>query len=421
MSAPSLALGGDPKNGPRIRRLNRLPLLGAIALVLVFLALIVYGLSSRGLTFGGDRDRSMGNGQPAASDADRLKRGIPDGIIEAPQTAELHPLPPPVPAVSDDPFKPRPDPLAGTAAGSTGDVDEVWRVRLSREQEEQWLRELHRQRMASLQADGAALNAPIAIDLGALTRSDIASSGGASQLAMAQPNALDFYAAALQSAGQDQDSNGQASKSRFMEGGESGSGVLSAQIEPARSPYELKRGSIIPATLITGINSDLPGHITAQVSQNVFDSATGRHLLIPQGTKLLGRYDSEVVFGQSRVLVVWTDLIFSNGSTLRIGSMAGTDMSGYAGFADKVDRHHLQTFGSAVLVALIGAGTEMLMPNERGRPASEAGKGLGQTMGKLSEQTISRNLDVQPTLEIRPGYLFNILVKQDLTFTPTER
>src|SRR5690606_38200477 len=121
---------------------------------------------------------------------------------------------------------------------------------------------------------------------------------------------------------------------------------------------ELKRGSVIPASLITGINSDLPGRIIAQVSQNVFDSATGHNLLIPQGAKLFGRYDSNISFGQRRVLVVWTDIVFPDGSTLQIAGMAGADAAGFSGFTDKVNNHYVRTFGSAVLVALIGAGTE---------------------------------------------------------------
>ena len=188
------------------------------------------------------------------------------------------------------------------------------------------------------------------------------------------------------------------------------------------SPFELKRGSVIPATLVTGINSDLPGRITAQVSQNVYDSATGHRLLIPQGAKLFGRYDSEVSFGQNRVLVIWTDIIFPNGSTLQIGGMAGTDAAGYGGFRDKVDNHYLQTFGSAILVALIGAGTEMLLPQDQGNTLNgnsstdAARRSFAETFGQISEQTVSRNLNVQPTLEIRPGYRFNVLVDQDIVF-----
>ncbi|MCB1041244.1 MAG: IncP-type conjugal transfer protein TrbI, partial [Acidimicrobiales bacterium] len=182
-----------------------------------------------------------------------------------------------------------------------------------------------------------------------------------------------------------------------------------------------KRGSVIPATLITGINSDLPGRITAQVSQNVYDSATGHYLLVPQGTKLFGRYDSKVSFGQSRVLVVWTDIIFPNGSTLQIGGMAGTDAQGYGGFNDKVDRHYLRTFGSAVLLAVIGTGIDIALPESstlatQDTASDAARRNFAETFGRVTERTISKNLDLQPTLRIRPGYKFNILVDQDIVF-----
>ena len=190
---------------------------------------------------------------------------------------------------------------------------------------------------------------------------------------------------------------------------------------PQQSRYELKRGSVIPATLITGINSDLPGRITAQVSQNVYDSATGHYLLVPQGTKLFGRYDSKVSFGQSRVLVVWTDIIFPNGSTLQIGGMAGTDAQGYGGFNDKVDRHYLRTFGSAVLLAVIGTGIDIALPESstlatQDTASDAARRNFAETFGRVTERTISKNLDLQPTLRIRPGYKFNILVDQDIVF-----
>jgi type IV secretion system protein VirB10 len=129
-----------------------------------------------------------------------------------------------------------------------------------------------------------------------------------------------------------------------------------------------------------------------------------------------------VSFGQNRVLVIWTDIIFPNGSTLQIGGMAGTDAVGYGGFSDRVDNHYLQTFGSAFLVALIGAGTEMMIPQDQNVLGTEnsaedaARRSVAETFGQISEQTITRNLNVQPTLEIRPGYRFNVLVDQDIVF-----
>jgi type IV secretion system protein VirB10 len=311
---------------------------------------------------------------------------------------------------------------------STAESEEAWRARIEREQREQYLREQQRQRMARLQANDSAYDSPLGINLSKL---QTAAPGGAQRQQQTGPagslgngGAADLYAAALRAGltGQQIDPNGQTSKENFFNSDLAKLGYLQNQVVPQRSPFELKRGSVIPATLITSINSDLPGRITAQVSQNVYDSATGHRLLIPQGTRLLGRYDSKVSFGQSRVLVVWTDIILPNGSTLQIGGMAGADAQGYGGFSDKVDRKLLQTFGSAILIALIGAGTEMAIPRDRNSFGMEnsaenaARRSFVETFGRMAERTISRNMDVQPTLEIRPGYRFNILVDQDMVF-----
>jgi type IV secretion system protein TrbI len=425
----ALQLGSETKReGPRIRRLNRLPVIVAIALVVVFFGVIIYGLSTRGLRFGADQGIDSGsNTRPASSYGDQLKEGIGDGIIGDPVLTPFQPTPvvetaeravnPFTPTVEETPIQP---------ATSRLEPEEVWRARLEREQQEQLLRELHRQRMASLQADQSAYDSPISVDLQGLQTQ----SGGDTQLARqgtdaGRPsNALDLYAAALQAGigGQNTDANGQATKESFFNQDIKDLGYLPNKVVPQISPYELKRGSVIPATLVSGINSDLPGRITAQVSQNVYDSSTGRLLLIPQGSKLFGRYDSKVSFGQNRILVIWTDIIFPNGSTLQIGGMAGTDAAGYGGFTDQVDNHYLQTFGSAILVALIGAGTEMMLPQDNNAfgnsdSAEDAARqSFSESFGQVAEQSVSKNLNVQPTLEIRPGYRFNVLVDQDLSF-----
>jgi type IV secretion system protein VirB10 len=278
-----------------------------------------------------------------------------------------------------------------------------------------------------MQATDTAYDSPIAVNVDKLrsnARSDPAASQPAGASATGAGAAADLYGAALRAGltGQNLDPNAQRTKEDFFNADIKELGYLPNQVVPQRSLYELKRGSVIPATLITGINSDLPGRITAQVSQNVYDSATGHRLLIPQGTKLFGRYDSKVSFGQSRVLVVWTDIIFPNGSTLQIGGMAGTDAEGYGGFNDKVNNHYLKTFGSAILLAVIGAGMDMAIPQnnnpfDNGNSAEDAARrNFAETFGRVAERTINRNLDVQPTLEIRPGYKFNVLVDQDIIF-----
>lgn len=427
----SLKLGGAATDGTDagMRRINRLPVIIVIVLVVAFLGVIFYGLASRGLRMGEAGGPGESTGNPASTFADQLKRGVGDAIIGEPQQATSLP---PVPAATKEepaanPFKTPPAQQAGARPAPALEPETVWRARLQREQEEQYLRERHRQDMARLQANDAAYDAPIAIDRSKLDGRSVssASRAGAPTLSAASgtSGAPDLLAAALRAGagGINPDPNGQRAKEDFFNADLKSRGYLPNQVVPQLSPFELKRGSVIPATLITGINSDLPGRITAQVSQNVYDSATGHRLLIPQGTKLLGRYDSKVSFGQSRVLVVWTDIVYPNGSTLQIGGMAGTDAEGYGGFRDKVDRKWLETFGSAILIAVIGTGIDMAIPQNNdpfnsNSPEDAARINFAETFGRTAEQTIQRNMDVQPTLEIRPGYQFNVLVDQDIVF-----
>lgn len=432
----SLQLGGAPNKdtGSGIRRLNRLPIMVVIGVVILFLAVIIYGLSSRGLYFGNRSGIDQTSGDPASTYADRLKRGVSNGIIGEPQQAAPF-QPTPAEATHEsgsNPFKPEPTHI-NDGANNELEPEEIWRARLEREQREQYLRERHRQQMARLQASGAAYDAPLAMD----GRKFEARGGGPVSndadpqertAGIQRAGAADLYATALQAGigGENLDPNGQRVKERFFNADIKELGYLPNRVVPQFSPYELKRGSVIPATLITGINSDLPGRITAQVSQNVYDSPTGHRLLIPQGAKLFGRYDNKVSFGQSRVLVVWTDIIFPNGSTLQIGGMAGTDAQGYGGFHDKVDNHYMKTFGSAVLIALIGTGIDMAMPESstlatQDTASDAARRNFGETFGRVAEQTVSKNLDVQPTLNVRPGYKFNVLVDQDIVFPGSYR
>ncbi len=185
------------------------------------------------------------------------------------------------------------------------------------------------------------------------------------------------------------------------------------------SPFELKAGFVIPGVMISGINSELPGQVMAQVSYDIYDTATGRHLLIPQGSRLNGVYKSDVSYGQSRVLVAWQRLVFPDGKSLDIGSMAGADEAGYSGFNDKVNNHYIRLFGSAILMSAITAGVTLSQNRNKGvnssQTASEAlSESLGQQLGQVSAELISKNLNIAPTLEIRPGYKFNIIATKDL-------
>lgn len=418
----SLQLGASGNdNQQEMRRLNRLPIIIAIVVIVLFFGIVILGLSWRGLSFNRSNQLGTAGSTPATSFGDQLKRGVSDGIIGEPDKQEVLQQKPVTiereldkePIIANGSVEQQPQP----------ETEEDWKARLKREQDEQYLREAQRQRLARLQARATAYDSPLKVDVAV-----VSGAPDNSKTSVARPTAMtsgtsDLYAAALNAGLIDQkgDQNRQASKEDFFNQDIKDLGYLPNQVVRQLSLFELKRGSVIPATLITGLNSDLPGRITAQVSQNVFDSATGHRLLIPQGAKLFGRYDSKVSFGQKRMLVVWTDLIFPNGSTLQIGGMAGTDAEGYGGFSDKVDRHLLRTFASAALIAVIGTGIDMSMPESSTRASQDtasdaARRNFAETFGRVAEQTISKNLNVQPTIRIRPGYKFNLLVDQDIIF-----
>jgi type IV secretion system protein VirB10 len=188
-------------------------------------------------------------------------------------------------------------------------------------------------------------------------------------------------------------------------------------------PFELKTGTIVPGIMVTGVNSDLPGNIIAQVSQNVFDSATGKHLLVPQGSRIFGAYDSRVVYGQERVLVAWNRIIFPDGSAVTLGAMPGADMSGYAGFNDKVNNHYLRIFGSAFLMSMITGGMSYAVDSasnstedNTSRMQDEMASALAAQIGQTTMRLLEKNLNIKPTIEIRPGYRFNIIVTKDVIF-----
>ena len=209
---------------------------------------------------------------------------------------------------------------------------------------------------------------------------------------------------------------------QFAGSGEGDRWRLDSQPEAPRSPYELRAGFVVPATLISGINSDLPGQIMAQVAQNVYDTPTGKHLLIPQGSRLVGSYSSDVAYGQSRVLVAWQRIVFPDGKAMDIGTMPGADSAGYAGFNDQVNNHYLRVFGSAFLMSGVIAAVSMSQDNSAStgnqqRASDALSEALGQVLGNTIAQLVSKNLNIAPTLEIRPGYRFNVIVTKDMTFS----
>jgi type IV secretion system protein VirB10 len=186
----------------------------------------------------------------------------------------------------------------------------------------------------------------------------------------------------------------------------------------APSPYAIMAGSIIPASLITGLNSDLPGATIAQVTENVYDTVTGEHLLVPQGTRLFGKYDSVVAFGQKRALVVWTRLILPNGNSIVIENLPATDVAGYAGLEDEVDFHTWQLLKGVALATLLGVGTQISLVNNQGDLVKAFQESIQQTTDRAGQRLVERELDVQPTITVRPGWPLRVIVSKDLVLKP---
>jgi len=204
-------------------------------------------------------------------------------------------------------------------------------------------------------------------------------------------------------------------------------------LHPPASPFTVMAGSVIPAVLVSGINSDLPGPILAQVSQSVFDSATGRTLLIPQGSRLIGAYSNASTYGQQRVRIGWQRLLFPNTASMDLPQMPGADQSCFAGFTDQVNNHYLATFGTAAVMSLISAGQMVgqmatfgggagygaygyYQPNQWAMSGEMAGSAASGQVGSLGQQLMGNGMNRPATIEIRPGYQFNVMVTEDLAF-----
>lgn len=216
--------------------------------------------------------------------------------------------------------------------------------------------------------------------------------------------------------------NGQDRKLAFVNASVDRRTTSPDRLAKPASPFVVQAGTVIPAALITGIRSDLPGQITAQVTENIFDTPTGRAKLVPQGARLIGIYDSQVAFGQSRVLLVWTRLIMPNGRSIVLERQPGADTAGYAGLEDEVDNHWRELFKAALLSTLLGVGTELGSSSEAGNNNSAIIQalrhGAGDSLNQTGQQVVRRNLNIQPTLTIRPGLSVRVIVNRDLVLEP---
>jgi type IV secretion system protein TrbI len=217
------------------------------------------------------------------------------------------------------------------------------------------------------------------------------------------------------------DPNLQDHKSAFLRDRRNMPDYLSSSLQRPISRFELKVRSVIPATLITGLNSDLPGPITAQVRERVFDTVTGDHLLIPQGATLFGWYDSKVAWGQERVLMCWDRIVFPNGNSINLDCMPAADLQGQAGLTDEVDNHWDRLAAAVGLSTILSVGTQAVAGDPSGYQPNLAQRAAANAAGQFNaagQAFVGRELNLQPTITVRPGYPINLIVTKDIVLEP---
>ena len=207
-------------------------------------------------------------------------------------------------------------------------------------------------------------------------------------------------------------------KLAFLNGNVDRRTVSGDRIEAPASPYVLQAGAVIPAALLTGLRSDLPGQVTAQVTEDVYDSPTGKTRLIPQGARLIGQYDAQIAFGQTRALLVWTRLIMPNGRSIVLERQPGADAEGYAGLEDEVDNHWGTLFKAAILSTLLSIGSEVGSSGSEDDLIRAIRRGGSDSVNQIGQRIVGRSLNVQPTITIRPGFPVRVLVTRDLVLEP---
>ncbi|KRE89444.1 conjugal transfer protein TrbI [Frateuria sp. Soil773] len=215
--------------------------------------------------------------------------------------------------------------------------------------------------------------------------------------------------------------NRQNHKEAFLAKGNDAATNNAGVLQAPASPYTVMAGTLIPAALVTGINSDLPGQVIAEVTQPVYDTATGHYLLIPQGSRLIGRYDSQVAFGQRRILLVWLRLVLPDTSSIALDKLPGIDPAGYAGLEDAVDWHWGRILSGAALSTLLGVSSELAVSNEgdiHGNAVVALRDSAQDTANQVGQEITRRNLSIQPTLTVRPGFQVDVMVNKDLVLRP---
>ena len=214
------------------------------------------------------------------------------------------------------------------------------------------------------------------------------------------------------------DPTGQQAKLDFLNKGPDGKIYNEHSHQQPASPFQLMAGTIIAASLVTGLNSDLPGTVIAQVTEHTYDSVSGQHLLVPQGSRLIGKYDSNVSFGQNRALVVWQRIIRPDGTSIVVDNLPGTDTAGYAGVADTVDYHTWELVKGIGLATLLGVGTELSLGSNESELVQAVRESIQENTNRAGQRIVERTLNIQPSITVRPGWSIRVIVNKDIILPP---
>lgn len=418
LEKPSLVSG--------VKKLNKLPLAIIVGTVTIVVLALGYAASTRAVKHNAPVEEvaeSNGQGQDTTkikSMVDGLERNSQNNTVAGAPGAANDPLGQYQPQSADGSVTPQPNELPplkrqlgdGSQSDSQADQDK------QRQQEEK--------RRIIYGAVTSPTKIKIESDVGYNQNSKSNNGYGATaqnpQNSNGSTTALNGLINAMNKAQGNTETDNDARNTPWLDKADKSYDYLAANKAKPKSPYEVKAGTVIPGVMITGVNSDLPGQILGVVSENVYDTGSGRHLLIPQGSKLVGIYSANVIFGQERVLVAWNRIIFPDAQTLNLGAMPGIDQAGYAGFADQVNNHYMKIFGSAFMMSMITGGIAVSSNNNGSQYTQSTSDqmiaSMIQQMGEVGKQMIQKNLNIAPTLEIRPGYKFNIFVTKDMILEP---
>ena len=404
----TLALRAPPRP---VTRLSRRTLIIAVAVI----AALVLGATLWSLQRKVHGSREMA---PELHNVDRVSRA--EGLDQLPRDYSKIPSKPPEPAAGPPVLgEPLPGDLGGPLLRTEREAASNPTSRTAGASSDPDVEAARAERLALRREAEEAAKAPLFFRV---ANRDGGSAVGGTTRAIAQATqTLDGTSALAAASGGAPETSAAPTRPAFLDRPVEAASVSTHVIQNPVSPYQVMAGTVIAAALITGINSDLPGQVLATVTEPVYDTRTARYLLIPQGTRLIGEYDSQIAFGQRRVLLAWNRLIFPDTSSLTLDRLPGIDAEGYAGLADAVDRHWQQLLASAAVSTVMGVAAELAAPERNGGPGQvvvAARQSVQDTVNQAGQELTMRNVNLQPTLTVRPGFPVRVIVRKDLVLRP---